>query len=99
MILSGLFMVPLALVISVQLAREEPRVPVLATLQGIAGSITGLMIAVRPIFFAAAFSPDRNPELTKLINEMAFLFFVVPIDGLVTCVSLRHSWSNSPRRQ
>jgi len=80
MIFTGLFMVPMSLPISVQLAREEKGVPLLAILQGVAGAITGIMIALPAIFWAAcAFSPNRDPELTKLMHELAFLFFVVPI--------------------
>jgi len=80
MICFGLFMVPMSLPISVQLAREEKGVPILAILQGIAGAITGIMIALPAMFWAAcAFSPNRDPELTKLMHELAFLFFVVPI--------------------
>jgi hypothetical protein len=80
MICFGLFMVPMSLPISVQLAREEKGVPILAIQQGIAGAITGIMIALPAMFWAAcAFSPNRDPELTKLMHELAFLFFVVPI--------------------
>lgn len=77
---SGGFYLPWVIVISLQMARCEKGVPLWAISQGLAGTLqTGLFFAA-PIFWAAAaFSPERDPAITLLMHELAFLTFVATI--------------------
>ena len=80
MLISGGFLLPWTLVISVQMARDEKGVPIWAILQALAGTLSTLIFFLPAIFWAAAsFSPERDPALTKLMHELAFLTFITPV--------------------
>jgi hypothetical protein len=71
----------LSTVISVQLARMQPRRPVLALLQfatGIAGFVFLLMSMI--ILLVASFRPGRAPEITQALHDLGWftLFITVP---------------------
>lgn len=78
-IFAGGFFLPLTVVISVQMARHEKGMPVLAIMQGLAGA-GGTMLFFLPIVFwgVAAFSVERDPALTLMMHELAFLALVTP---------------------
>ena len=78
-IAAGGFFLPLTVVISVQMARHEKGRPVLAILQGLAGT-GGTMLFFLPVIFwgVAAFSVERDPALTLLMHELAFIALVTP---------------------
>lgn len=74
------FIAPLCAVISVQMLRMEGRVPILSFLQLLLGAVTVVMLLVPMIIMnVAAFRPDRNPEITVALNDMAWLLFLTPI--------------------
>ena len=74
---TGGFMVPLAVVISVQMARMEKGTPVLAMLQLTGGGLMSVFLAFPPVFWGvAAFTPERPAEITQLIHEVANLTFI-----------------------
>lgn len=78
MIISGAFWLPWAVVIAIQMARDEPGTPVWAITQAF-GSVVGtaLFLSLSPLIWGmAAFSVDRAPELTVLLNECAWLTFI-----------------------
>jgi hypothetical protein len=80
MLISGGFLLPWTLVISVQMARDEKGVPIWAILQALAGVLSTLIFFLPAIFWAAAsFSPERDPALTKMMHELAFLTFITPV--------------------
>jgi hypothetical protein len=71
----------LTTVITVQLARIQPRRPVLALLQfgtGIAGFVFLLMSMI--ILLVASFRPGRSPEITQALHDLGWftLFITVP---------------------
>lgn len=73
------FFLPWTIVFAIQMAREESGTPVLAILQILAGTIGTMLFVMPPIFFAVAcFSPERAPELTKLMHELAWLTLIAP---------------------
>ncbi|WP_145984157.1 MULTISPECIES: hypothetical protein [unclassified Pseudonocardia] len=74
------FVAPLCAVISVQMLRMEGAVPILSFLQLLLGAVTAVMLLVPMLFLnIAAFRPDRNPELTVMLNDAAWLMFLTPI--------------------
>jgi hypothetical protein len=79
MILSATFLIPFYAAISVQMQRIEGKASPLASTQLLGGFGISLFLVVPAILFgAAAFRPDRAPELTYLLNDLAWLCFVTP---------------------
>lgn len=79
-LISGGYMLPVTLVISLQMARLEKGVPIWALMQVLAG-LLGTMFFFLPmlIFGVAAFTVERAPELTLLMHEFGWLMFITPL--------------------
>jgi hypothetical protein len=79
-LISGGFLLPLTLVISIQMARLERGVPIWALMQGAAGAL-GITFIWLPVLIwgVAAFSAERAPELTLLMHEFGWLTFITPL--------------------
>lgn len=84
------FAVPIAVVISVQMARTEKGVPIWSILQFAGGIMMSIFLVLPPLFWGvAAFTPDRFPDATLLFHEFAlltltttdqyFIFQMIPI--------------------
>jgi hypothetical protein len=72
---------PLIAVIAVQMLRmERGRPPVLTLIQVLTGAATGVLLLLPMLLMAMiSFRPDRNPELTVTLNDIAWLLFLTPI--------------------
>jgi hypothetical protein len=71
------FMVPFGTVLAIQLARLEEGVPAWSILAFAGGILMSMFLVFPPLLWGvAAFSADRAPELTMLVNEMANLTLV-----------------------
>ena len=71
------FMVPIAVVVAVQIARHEKGAPAWAALAFAGGTLMSIPLVLPPIFWgAAAFTPTRAPEVTSIMHELAMLTFV-----------------------
>lgn len=71
---------PLIAVIGVHMVRMEGRTPILTFLQLITGAATGVLLLLPMLLMAViGFRPDRNPELTVTLNDIAWLLFITPI--------------------
>jgi hypothetical protein len=71
---------PLIAVIAVYMVRMEGRTPILTFLQLITGAATGVFLLLPLLLMTTiAFRPDRNPELTVTLNDIAWLLFITPI--------------------
>jgi hypothetical protein len=71
---------PLIAVIGVHMVRMEGRTPILTFLQLITGAATGVLLLLPMLLMAViGFRPDRNPELTVTLNDIAWLMFLTPI--------------------
>jgi len=75
---------PLIALIGVFMVRMEGRTPVLTLLQLVTGAATGVLL-VMPLLLMAAipFRPDRTPELTITLNDIAWLLFITPIGPFI----------------
>lgn len=78
--ISGAFILPLTVVISVQMARLEKGVPIWAIMQALAGAV-GAMFIFFPVLIwgVAAFTVERPAELTALMHEFGWLLFITPL--------------------
>jgi hypothetical protein len=75
---------PLIAVISIQMLRIEGRRPLLSLLQLLSGAVTWVMLFLPMIIMnVAAFRPDRNPELTVTLTDLAWLLFITPIGPFI----------------
>lgn len=71
---------PLIGLIGYILLRIEGRHPVLAFVQLVTGAATGVLLLLPMLLMAViAFRPDRDPELTVTLNDIAWLVFITPI--------------------
>jgi hypothetical protein len=76
-ILSGGYMIPWSLVVSMQMARLEKGAPIWAILQFICASINSIFIwGPALIWGIAAFSVERDPALTVLLHEAGWLTLI-----------------------
>jgi hypothetical protein len=79
-LISGGFLLPLTLVLSIQMARLEKGIPIWALMQGAAGAL-GVTFIWLPVLIwgVAAFTAERAPELTLLMHEFGWLTFITPL--------------------
>ncbi|WP_243841348.1 hypothetical protein [Mycobacterium sp. DL592] len=71
---------PLIALIALAMLRIEGRTPLLTLVQVVTGAATGVLLLVPMLLMAViAFRPDRNPELTVTLNDIAWLLFLTPI--------------------
>lgn len=79
-LLMGAFQLPWVVVVAAQMARLERGMPVWAIVQLMAGGIGAILFVLPPLFWGvAAFTVERNPEVTVLMHELAFLTFITPV--------------------
>ena len=79
-LISGAFMMPWSLVVSMQMARLEKGVPIWAILQLMCALVNTIYIwAPILIWGVAAFSADRAPALTLVLHESGWLTFITPL--------------------
>lgn len=71
---TGAFMVPIAIVISMQMARLEKGIPIWAILQFAGGIMMSVLLVLPPIFWGVAgYDPSRPAEVTQLMHQLAWL--------------------------
>jgi hypothetical protein len=71
------FMVPIAVVVAVQIARHENGKPLWAAAALAGGALMSIPLVLPPIFWGvAAYTPTRAPEVTAIMHELAMLTFV-----------------------
>jgi hypothetical protein len=71
---SGAFMVPLGVVAAFQSARLEPGRPVWSVFMAVGGTFTSIFLVIPTVCFGvAAYRPDRDPDVTALMHDAAYL--------------------------
>jgi hypothetical protein len=83
---------PFVAVIAVQMKRMEGKASVLTYAQLSSGSV-GVLFFVLPAltWSITAFRPDRDPQLTLLLNDMGWILFLMPFTSFVVqniCIGL-----------
>ena len=71
---------PLIGLIGYFLLRIEGRRPILTFVQLVTGAATGVLLLLPMLLMAViSFRPERNPEITVTLNDIAWLVFLTPI--------------------
>ncbi|MFT3666922.1 hypothetical protein [Piscinibacter sp.] len=79
MIVCGGFYLPWALVVAVQMARIERNRSIWTWMQVLASFAGAWIFALPPVLWgAAAYNVQRDPALTLLMHELAWLMFITP---------------------
>src|SRR6476660_1883433 len=82
--LLGVMLIPFFMVIVVQMKRMTTQSHVFAYCYLTAAVSGATVFALANIFYlVAAFRPERNPELTMLLNDMAWITFIAPVGMIV----------------
>jgi hypothetical protein len=77
-------LVPLFAVTAVQISRAATSSPVLTYAYVICVGVgTTAFILADYCWGMAAFRPDRDPQLTSLLNDMAWFFFIAPVGTIM----------------
>jgi hypothetical protein len=87
-------------VIGIFMSRMEGRTPILTVLQLLTGAATGVCLLLPLLLMTTiAFRPDRSPELTVTLNDIAWLLFLTPIAPfMIQNVSIGIAILNDQRR-
>lgn len=95
---------PLVAAISYLMDTGGPGARLLSLVQLVAGTVTAVLLFVPMLLMAIiAFRPERDPEITVMMNDLAWLLFITPImpfiiQNLAIAVSaLRDNASPFPR--
>jgi hypothetical protein len=82
--LCGILLIPFFMVIVIQIKRMATPSSVLAYCYLSAAATGATVFAVADVFWlVAAYRPERDPQLTMLLNDMAWLMFTAPVGMLV----------------
>jgi hypothetical protein len=82
--LLGVMLIPFFMVIVVQMKRMSTQSHIFAYCFLTAAVSGATIFALANIFYlVAAFRPERNPELTMLLNDMAWITFIAPVGMIV----------------
>ncbi|TWG94933.1 hypothetical protein L615_005100000270 [Nocardioides sp. J9] len=72
--------IPMLAALTHAMWRTERGVPILTLVQVFAGAVTAVMLLVPMLIMAVAgFRPERDAELTVLLNDLSWLLFITPI--------------------
>lgn len=100
-LISTTLLFPFFAVISVQIARIEKRMPVLAVIQF--GAATLLIVFFQlcsMLWVTASFRPELDPSVTRMLNDFSWLIFVMVAPGYVfqmLCIAIAAFRDNSPQ--
>lgn len=79
MMISGMFMAPFIGVISAQIKRMQGISPALSYSQISAGTANAMFFFIPALLFVVtAYRPERNPDITFFMNDMAWIIAVLP---------------------
>ena len=80
----GIMLMPFFMVIVYQMKRMATPTQVLAYAYLSAAVSGATLIAIADLFWlVAAFRPDRDPQITQLLNDLAWITFTVPVGMII----------------
>jgi hypothetical protein len=80
----GVALIPVVILLAMQIRRMAHRTPILSySLIACAGGPPTLFLIANMFWLLGAFRPERAPELTQLLNDLAWLTFTVLVPYLI----------------
>lgn len=80
----GVGLIPIVILLAMQVRRMAFRTPILTySLIACAGGPPTLFLVANMFWLLGAFRPDRAPELTQLLNDLAWLTFTLLVPYLI----------------
>jgi len=80
----GVCLVPILILIVMQIRRMAHRTPIFSyAMLGCVASGPALFLIANVCWLLAAFRPERNPELTQLLNDLAWITFTILVPYLI----------------
>jgi hypothetical protein len=80
----GVGLIPTVILLAMQVRRMAHRTPILSyCLIACAGGPPTLFLIANMFWLLGAFRPDRSPELTQLLNDLAWVTFTVLVPYLI----------------
>lgn len=78
--LGGALLVPWVSVLAHQLSRTEGKPAIMARTQMLAGAMVAIIIVIPCMLWsAAAYRPDRDPDLVLLLSDVGWFFFILAL--------------------
>jgi hypothetical protein len=97
----GVALIPILLLIAERMRAMAHRTPVLRyCVIGVAGGAPIAFLTSTVFWLVAAFRPDRSPDLTLLLNDLAWITFTCGVPFLVALflfLALAVAWDDQPR--
>ncbi len=86
----GVGLIPIVILLAMQIRRMAHRTPILSySLIACAGGPPTIFLIANLFWLLAAFRPERDPELTQLFNDLAWVTFTIQVRYLIAqCVFL-----------
>jgi hypothetical protein len=80
----GVCLIPTVILLAMQVRRMTHRTPILSySLIGCAGGPPCLFLIANMFWLLAAYRPERSPELTQLLNDLAWVTFTILVPYLI----------------
>src|SRR5262245_33466069 len=80
----GVGLIPTVILLAMQVRRMAHRTPILSySLIACAGGPPALFLIANMFWLLGAFRPERAPELTQLLNDLAWITFTVVVSYLI----------------
>jgi hypothetical protein len=97
----GVGLIPIVILLAMQIRRMAHRTPILSySLIACAGGPPTLFLVANMFWLLGSFRPDRAPELTQLLNDLAWLTFTVLVPYLIAqclLLALAIFWDDQDR--
>jgi hypothetical protein len=97
----GVGLIPIVILLAMQIRRMAHRTPILSySLIACAGGPPTLFLVANMFWLLGSFRPERAPELTQLLNDLAWLTFTVLVPYLIAqclLLALAIFWDDQDR--
>ncbi|MCG7607822.1 MULTISPECIES: hypothetical protein [Mycobacterium] len=97
----GVGLIPIVILLAMQVRRMAHRTPILSySLVAAAGGPPALFLIANMFWLLGSFRPDRAPELTQVLNDLAWLTFTLLVPYLIAqclLLALAICWDQQER--
>jgi hypothetical protein len=94
-------LIPILMLLVMQMRRMAHRTPILSySMLACAAGGPAIFLIANLFWLLAAFRPERNPELTQMFNDLAWVTFTIQVPYLImqsVLLALAIYWDRQPR--